>query len=146
MKRLSVDEKERIQKGNPLAVRKEKAKRATSFQQLGEDLGIVADVLNRPEKVEPVKKEVKKPIKKEVKQVSHELRISPKSFNAVDSGFKNYDIRRCDKDFRSGDKIVYNEYDNEKEEFSVRRTTKRIGYITRSSGGLKEGFVILGLL
>lgn len=76
----------------------------------------------------------------------HELKISPKYFWDVYEGRKNFELRKDDRDFKTGDLITLKEYDNG--EYTGREIKNiPIVYILRDvpEYGLKEGYCILGI-
>lgn len=76
----------------------------------------------------------------------HELKISPKYFEDVNSHKKNFELRKDDRDFKVGDLITLREYDNG--QYTGREIKNiPIGYILRNvpEYGLKEGYCILGI-
>ena len=76
---------------------------------------------------------------------THELKILPKWFDDVVNEVKNFEIRRADRPYRVGDRLLLREY--EKGRFTGRRVTREIEYIYQGDGtyGLSEEFCILGL-
>lgn len=76
----------------------------------------------------------------------HELKISPKYFDDVRKGFKNFELRKDDRDYHVCDLVTLKEYENGK---YTGRELKDIPiiYILRNCPeyGLKEGYCILGL-
>lgn len=74
----------------------------------------------------------------------HELKILPKYFIEVKCRIKNFELRKDDRGFRSGDLIVLREYENGK--YTGRKLERYIKYILRDCPeyGLKEGYCILG--
>lgn len=74
----------------------------------------------------------------------HELKIYPKYFEDVLNGSKRFDIRKNDRKFQVGDKVLLKEWDNIK--YSGRSIYAEIIYITDDRfHGLKEGYVVLGI-
>lgn len=75
----------------------------------------------------------------------HELKILPHWFNDVQSGIKNFEIRRNDRDFHVGDWLILKEYERGK--YTGRFVKRQIQYIYQGDGtyGLSEEFCILGL-
>lgn len=76
---------------------------------------------------------------------THELKIAPRWFNDVQSGRKNFEIRRNDRDFNVGDYLLLKEWERGK--YTGRELTRKIQYIYYCDGtyGLSEDFCILGL-
>ena len=75
----------------------------------------------------------------------HELKILPKWYENVESNKKNFEIRRNDRDFKVGNTLVLQEY--EEGSYTGRQITRKIQYIYQGNGdyGLSEGYCILGL-
>lgn len=72
----------------------------------------------------------------------HELKTLPKFFNLVCSDTKNFEVRKDDRDFKEGDKLILKEFDGEK--YTGRTAIRTIGYILDDIEYCKEGYVILG--
>lgn len=74
----------------------------------------------------------------------HELKISPKYYDAVISNIKHFELRKDDRDYKVGDFIVLREYENG--EYTGRETRFQIEYILRDCAeyGLMDGYCILG--
>ena len=77
--------------------------------------------------------------------MTHELKILPKWYADVESGKKNFEIRRSDRDFKVGDTLVLREH--ERGNYTGRQITRKIQYIYQGDGtyGLSEDFCLLGL-
>lgn len=75
----------------------------------------------------------------------HYLKILPKWFEDVQSGQKNFEIRRFDRPFQTGDILILQEWDRGK--YTGREITKQIQYIYCGDGtyGLSKDFCVLGL-
>lgn len=76
---------------------------------------------------------------------THFLKILPRWFEDVESGKKNFEIRRYDRDFKVGDIICLQEWERGK--YTGREIAKKIQYIYVGDGtyGLSEDYCILGL-
>ncbi len=76
---------------------------------------------------------------------THELKILPRWFEDVQSGRKNFEIRRNDRDFKVGDYLLLKEWNKGK--YTGREIMMRIQYIYHGDGayGLSVGFCVLGL-
>ncbi len=74
----------------------------------------------------------------------HELKIYPKYFEEVLKGNKNFEIRKNDRNFQLGDKILLREWDNIK--YTGRTISAEITYVLSDSFvGLTDGYVGLGI-
>lgn len=70
--------------------------------------------------------------------VTHKLKILPEYFEAVIKGLKTFEIRKNDRDYKVGDKIVLREYNGRK--YTGREVLAHIRYITDYEQ--KEGYVV----
>lgn len=73
----------------------------------------------------------------------HKLKIQPQYFREVESGRKTFEIRKDDRDYKTGDTLELAEFD--KGQFTGRLLTMVVTYTLRDCEqyGLKKGFVIL---
>lgn len=75
---------------------------------------------------------------------THCLKIYPKYFNSVMNGKKTFEIRKNDRGFKVGDKILLREWDNIS--YSGREILAEITYIMDDTFvGLEKGYAILGI-
>ena len=82
--------------------------------------------------------------KKAIKNKVHELKIIPKYYKDLESGLKDFELRKDDRGFKIGDKILLKEF-TATNGYTGNEIEKEIGYIFEESAfGLKQGFVILG--
>ena len=79
--------------------------------------------------------------------MTHELKILPKYFQEVLDGNKTFELRKDDRDYKTGDQLRLLEYSHYLDEYSGRECNRTITYILRNCEeyGLKDGFVILGI-
>ena len=75
----------------------------------------------------------------------HELKILPKYFKDVVFGYKNFELRKNDRNYLIGDTIILKEWDGEK--YTGLECKRFISYILHGTGeyGLQDGYCILGL-
>lgn len=80
----------------------------------------------------------------------HILKLHDKYFDAVLYGFKTFEIRKADRDYKVGDVLILNRIDDEgrisPNEPSIHRA---ISYILRHEdfpAGIQEGYVVLGIM
>ncbi len=79
----------------------------------------------------------------------HYLRILPEYYRAVDSGAKTFEIRKNDRDFKVGDIITLQEFDNTEiadciEGYTRNSVTGVITFITDYEQ--KEGYVVFSFV
>lgn len=72
--------------------------------------------------------------------MTHELKILPEYFEQVIAGNKPFEIRRNDRDYRVGNKLLLKEWDNK---YTGRQTLWNITYITNYAQ--KENYVVIGM-
>lgn len=79
---------------------------------------------------------------------THELKTWPEFFRAMGNGSKTFELRRDDRSFAVGDKLVLFEFDPRVNLYTDRKLYARISYVLRDapSFGLAPGFAILGLV
>lgn len=71
----------------------------------------------------------------------HELKIQSEFYDAVVQGYKNFEIRKNDRDFRVGDHVVLREFEQGK--YTYRKYGAYISYITDYEQ--KPGFVVFAM-
>ena len=75
----------------------------------------------------------------------HELKILPEYYDAVRCGNKRFEIRKNDRDYQVGDKLILKEWYRGK--FTGRQVERWVSYIYHGDGtyGLPEGFCVMAL-
>lgn len=73
----------------------------------------------------------------------HELKIAPEYFSLVASGAKPFEVRRDDRPFAVGDKLILREYKGHG--YTGYEVKVLITYIMRDKNYVKDGFCILGI-
>lgn len=73
----------------------------------------------------------------------HELKTEPSYFQAVLDGRKKFEIRKNDRDFQVGDKLILKEYDADVHVFTGRKVEVTVLYITDYEQ--KPGYVVLSI-
>lgn len=78
--------------------------------------------------------------------MTHKLKISPKYFYDVCYSSKRFELRKDDRDYKVGDTLLLEEYDNGKYTGRCFSPDKPIQYILRDCEeyGLKKGYCVLG--
>ena len=75
----------------------------------------------------------------------HKLKIWPVFFIAVINGKKLFEIRKMDRDYQVGDKILLQEFNHHESCLTGRECLVRISYIYKSNDYLKEGYGVLAI-
>jgi hypothetical protein len=79
------------------------------------------------------------------KRVIHELKILPEFYEDVMSGFKTFEVRKADRDFRVGDLIKLNEWDEYEKKYTGSSMICTIGYVLGGgSYGIETGYCVIG--
>ena len=78
----------------------------------------------------------------------HELKCWPAYFNSVLAGSKPFELRRDDRDFRTGDTLWLREWCPVRAEYSGREARVLISYLMRKEKcfGLMDGFCLMGFV
>lgn len=74
----------------------------------------------------------------------HVLKTWPHFFEHLLSGKKKFEIRKNDRNFQTGDKLILVEYDNDSKEYSKMVIEAEITYITDFMQ--KDDYVVLSLV
>ncbi|MCB2406346.1 ASCH/PUA domain-containing protein [Hymenobacter lucidus] len=76
---------------------------------------------------------------------THELKIWPACFAAVESGAKPFDVRQNDRNFQVGDVLLLREYEPETEQYSGQTVLRAVSYVLLGgSFGLEAGWCVVG--
>ncbi len=76
----------------------------------------------------------------------HKLKIWKEYFEVVSSGYKTFELRKNDRDYKKGDILILEEWDPEKEVYTNRTIEGEVIYILNGpSFGLLEGYCIMSL-
>ena len=78
--------------------------------------------------------------------MTHDLKILPRWFKDITEGGKHFEIRKNDRDYKVGDRLILKEWDGE--HYTGCYIERRVGYIYHGTGeyGLEKGYCILDLL
>lgn len=76
----------------------------------------------------------------------HELKTLPEYFEAVFMGYKTFEIRNNDRDFKKGDILILKEWNPKTEQYTGRELARTVTYVFEGgSFGLEKGFVIMSI-
>lgn len=76
---------------------------------------------------------------------THNLKCWPEYFRAVLNGEKTFELRFNDRDYRVGDVLVLEEYDNKEERNTGCTLTMKVTYILDAAPGLQPGWVAMAI-
>lgn len=82
---------------------------------------------------------------------THDLKVWPDYFDAIDSGEKPFEVRKNDRGFAVGDTLRLCEYEPGHDRYTGREIERAVSYIISGDDpmgyafGLRTGFVVMGL-
>ena len=76
---------------------------------------------------------------------THDLKTWPEYYIKVLFDDKQFELRKNDRDFKTGDILILREWHQERG-YTGNKLRRKVGYILDKHEGLKEGFVIMQLL
>jgi len=77
----------------------------------------------------------------------HCLKVLPKYYSDLKNGNKTFEIRKNDRNFKTGDILVLSEYDPEtKERTASKNLYFEVTYILDNVKYLQEGYVCMGII
>jgi ASC-1-like (ASCH) protein len=78
--------------------------------------------------------------------MTHTLKTWPEYFQAIKAGKKKFELRKNDRNFQTGDRLVLNEYEPETNKYSGDKLVVTAGYILEGGQfGLEDGYCIISL-
>lgn len=76
---------------------------------------------------------------------THELKTWPSYFMYLPEGEKTFEVRKNDRDYAIGDRLILREWDND-EGYSGRKEERTISYIMKGGQfGVEPGYVVIAL-
>lgn len=77
---------------------------------------------------------------------THELKTWPEHFSAIVEGRKRFELRRDDRGFAEGDRLLLREWAPEPDRYTGRQVTVDVTYILRGPAfGLPENLAVLSI-
>jgi len=78
--------------------------------------------------------------------MDHSLKVWPEFYRDLESGKKNFEVRRDDQDFAVGDMLILHEYNNVQQWYTGNSVHREIIYLLFGGRfGIEKGFCVLGL-
>lgn len=79
--------------------------------------------------------------------MTHKLKIIHDYFNDIMFDNKNFEIRKNDRDYHVGDKLILKEWNPNQSRYTGNEITATVNYIHYGNGeyGLAEGYCVMGL-
>ena len=76
----------------------------------------------------------------------HELKTWKEYFEEVFNGRKTFEVRKNDRNFKKGDIIILQEWDNETQDYTGRQMARGVSYILQGGQfGIENGFVVMAM-
>ena len=76
---------------------------------------------------------------------THELKTLRGYFQAIQLGRKTFEVRFNDRNFRLGDDLLLQEFDNKTKEYTGDEVLCHITYILDNPNYVKEGYVVMSI-
>lgn len=76
---------------------------------------------------------------------THDLKIQPQYFRDVCNGTKTFEVRKDDRGYKVGDKLVLNEWSETAGCYTGAGIVMRVTYILSETAFVREGYVIMGI-
>ncbi len=79
--------------------------------------------------------------------MTHALKTWPPFFKLIEVGDKTFEIRKDDRNFKKGDLLLLQEYDNEKKEYTGKELwfVITVKMVANDFDGIRKGYVVLGI-
>lgn len=88
---------------------------------------------------------IKENFSEEIRAI-HELKTYPDEFDAILAGEKHHDVRKSDRDFQTGDWILYREWIPWRDEYTGRQMFREVTFIDAPrSWGLPDDLCVLSI-
>lgn len=76
----------------------------------------------------------------------HDLKVWPEFFAALATGRKTFEVRKDDRGFREGDRLILREWHPTDAAYTGAHIEASIGYVLRGGQfGIEDGYVVLAL-
>ena len=76
---------------------------------------------------------------------THELKTWPEYFSAVLDGRKGFELRKDDRGFAVGDRLLLKEWNPDTKVYTGRTLEVEVTYLIKGFTGLQDGYVIMGI-
>jgi hypothetical protein len=79
--------------------------------------------------------------------MTHALKTWPVFYDMIISDKKKWELRKNDREFKEGDRLLLQEYDNDVKKYTGRESTYEAGFIMHGPQfGIKKGYCIISLV
>jgi hypothetical protein len=77
---------------------------------------------------------------------THELKVWPEYYQAIASKMKQFEVRENDRDFKTGDTLILQEWDPDLEKFTGNRADATVDYVLYGGAfGINEGYCVMSI-
>lgn len=80
-----------------------------------------------------------------MRKVIHELKIWPDYYWEVFLGHKTFEIRKNDRDFKTGDMVILKEWNPITKLYTGNKLARKIIYILKDVEGLEKDFILMSI-
>lgn len=80
-----------------------------------------------------------------MRKVIHELKILPDYYWEVFLGHKTFEIRKNDRDFKTGDMVILKEWNPITKLYTGNKLARKIIYILKDVEGLEKDFILMSI-
>jgi hypothetical protein len=78
--------------------------------------------------------------------MTHEIKCRTEYFKAIRMGYKTFEIRKNDRDYKLGDKLLLKEWDNVNQKYTNMEQEVDVIYILYGGQfGIEEGYVVMSI-
>lgn len=77
--------------------------------------------------------------------MTHALKTWPAYFQAIESGSKRFEVRKADRNFKVGDRILLQEYNSTEKVYTGKEWDGVITFLMDDPEFVKKGFVVFGI-
>lgn len=76
--------------------------------------------------------------------ITHEIKILPEFYDQILKGYKQFELRKNDRNYQTGDIVIFREWDGK--QYTGREVVREIGYVLKNCPqyGLMDGYCIFG--
>jgi hypothetical protein len=76
----------------------------------------------------------------------HDLKTWTEFYKEVEIGNKNFEVRKNDRDYQTGDYLILREYNKDTNEYTGKKLFKRITYILNNENLVLKNTIIMSII
>lgn len=77
--------------------------------------------------------------------MTHALKTWPEYFQVIKDGSKTFEVRKADRNFKVGDRLLLQEFDAEENDYTGQEWEGSIVYVMNDPDFVKKGYVVFGI-